>query len=259
MGRREDLLSKLESGDKEEVREAIESLAEFPDEEVVKAIVKAVLSKKSKAVLEAARVTLMAMECPGEVICREVVRFFEHPEPKLRQAAVDILSHRGEECIKVIREKLLSNEDYNMRKFALDILANIRSEKALDLIVSCLRDENPNVSLTALEYLRNFEQFREKVVKAILDIIPSVEHMYGLTTLASTIIYGNIKDKRLIGPLREKLKTLKDPLEKHWIYKTLLFLGDKESVREAVENAKAVNLEEDIRKDLEIFGLSGEL
>ncbi len=255
MGSKEELLKKLRSEDKEEVREAIESLVDFPEEDVVRSIVDAVVEKRSKAVLEAARATLMAMRGCEEAICREVIRFFDYPEPKLRQAAIDILSHHGNACLKIVEEKLLRNQDYNMRKFALDILANIGSEEALDLILTAVSDENPNVSLTALEYLRGFSRHREKVVKAIKDVIPSIKDMYGLTTLASTVIYGNIKDERLIDPLRQKLRDLKDPLEKHWVYKMLLFLGDRSAVGDALENAKVVGLEEDIRKDMEIFGI----
>jgi HEAT repeat protein len=256
MADREELLEKLRSEDKEEVREAIESLAEYPQEEVIKAIVDTVLSRRSKAILEAARSTLMSMEENGEIICREVLRFFDVPEPKLRQAAIDILSHRGDACLKVVEEKLLRNPDYNMRKFALDILSSVRSEKALDLILSALKDENPNVSLTALEYLRNFSPMKDRVVEAIIDVLPRVKDMYGLTTLASTVIYGNIRDPRLIGPLREKLRDVEDPFGRHWIYKVLIFLGDRESVEDALKNARSIGMEEDIRKDIEIFGLS---
>ncbi|MDQ7037871.1 MAG: HEAT repeat domain-containing protein [Aquificota bacterium] len=258
MDRRAELLEKLRSEDKEEVREAVESLAEFLDGEVIKALVDTAISRKSKSILEAVRATLMSAEGNGEVICKEVVRFFEHPEPKLRQTAIDILSHHGDTCLEVVEEKLLKSEDYNMRKFALDILSQIRSEKALELIISALKDENPNVSLTALEYLRNFSSMRDRVVEAIVGFLPSVKDVFGLTTLASTIIYGNIKDGRLIEPLREKLNTLKDPMEKHWVYKVLLFLGDKDVLGEALENARKVRMEEDLKKDIEIFGVPGE-
>ncbi len=252
MGKREELLEKLTSEDKNEVREAIEALAEFPEEEVIKAIVDAVMRTKSKAVLEAARATLMSMEGCEEAICKEVLRFFEHPEPKLRQTAIEVLSHRGNACLGAVR-KLLESEDYNMRKFALDILAGMGTEEALELVAKALTDENPNVSMTALEYLRNFSVYKEKVIEAIENFIPRVEGLYGLTTLATTIIYGDLKDKRLIEPLKGKLKEVKDPMEKHWIYKTLLFLGDKSVKEEALENAKSVGLEEDIKKDMEIF------
>ena len=252
---REELLEKLKSEDKREVREAIEALRDFQDEEVIKAIVEATIRSRSKAVLEAAKATLMSFEKAKDALCREVIRFFEYPEPKLRQTAIDILASHGNVCLSAIKEKLLNHEDYNMRKFGLDILANIGTEEALDLLAELLEDENPNVKMSALEYLRNFSSFKEKVVDHLLRVVPTIEDMYGLTTLASTVIYGNIRDERLIKPLRELLGRFSEPTEKHWIYKMLLFLGDKDSVKEALENAKKAGLERDIQEDMKIFGI----
>ncbi len=250
---KEELLRKLSSEDKGEVREAVEALAEYEDPEVVKALIDTALSRRSRAVLEAVKGTLMSFRREKETVCREVLRLFESPEPKLRQTAIEILSSLGNPCLPFIRERLVEHADYNMRKFALDILSEIGSEEALSVLSPLLEDENPNVRMTALEYLRNFSTFREKVVPLIVKAIPSVNDLYGLTTLASTVIYGNIRDQRLIEPLREKLKELEDPLSRHWVYKTLIFLGDREVVNEALANAQRIGTEEDIRKDMEIF------
>jgi len=250
---KEELIRKLSSEDRTEVRDAIEALADYEDPEVVRAVVDAVLSKKSRAVLEAAKETLMSFSREREAVCREVLRLLETPEPRLRQSAVDILSLAGETCLPLVEERLMNHEDYNMRKFALDILARIKTEKALELTARLLEDENPNVSMTALENLRNFTHLRDRVVPLIVRIIPRIKDLFGLTTLASTIIYGNLKDPRLLEPLRLKLSELTDPFEKHWIYKILIFLGDRTLVEEAVANARRAGAEEDIRKDIELF------
>ncbi|WP_457599982.1 HEAT repeat domain-containing protein [Hydrogenivirga sp.] len=251
---KEELLEKLRSEDKNEVREAIEALEEYPEPEVVRAVLGAVVSKKSKAVLEAGKNFLMNFKGDPKVVCEEVIRLFEYPEPKLRQAAIEVLADRGDLCLNVVREKLVKHEDYNMRKFALDILSAIGSERALEELAPLLQDENPNVSMSALEYLRSFSPFKDRVVELLLQVIPRVKDIYGLTTLASTIIYGEIKDDRLIEPLKKKLEELSDPLEKHWIYKTLVFLGDRSIHEQALENARSVGMEQDIEKDIEIFG-----
>ncbi|EDP75520.1 HEAT repeat domain-containing protein [Hydrogenivirga sp. 128-5-R1-1] len=251
---KEELLKKLESEDKREVREAIEALEEFSDPEVVRAVVKALIAKKSKAVLEAGKSLLISFRGDPKVVCEEVISLFEHPEPKLRQSAIDILASRGDLCLDVVRERLIENEDYNMKKFALDILALVGSERALEELAPLLEDENPNVSMSALEYLRNFSDFKDRVVELLVRVIPKIKDMYGLTTLASTVIYGEIKDERLVAPLREKLSELSDPMEKHWVYKMLIFLGDRSVYDEALENARAVGMESDIQKDMEIFG-----
>ncbi len=250
---KEELIRKLSSEDRAEVRDAIEALANYEDPEVIRAVVDAVLSRRSRAVLEAAKETLMSFTKERETVCREVLRLLETPEPKLRQSAVDILSSAGETCLPLVEEKLLNHPDYNMRKFALDILARIKTGKALELTARLLEDENPNVSMTALEYLQNFAHLRDRVVPLILRVIPRIRDLYGLTTLASTVIYGNLKDQRLLEPLRRKLSELKDPLERYWIYKILIFLGDRSVIEEAVKNARSAGVEEDVRKDIEIF------
>ncbi len=255
---KEELLKKLSSEDRMEVREAIESLADYPEEDVVEAIVQTLKRVKSKAVLEAGKNTLYSFEKIKEKVCEHVIELFKIEEPKLRHAAIDIMSYHGNACLEVIDKHLLSNPDYNMRKFGLDILANIQSEEALEKIIGMLSDENPNVKFTALEYLRNFSDFKDKVVEGVLKALPEVKDLYGLTTLASTVIYGNFRDERLCEPLKEKLKEFNNPMERHWIYKVLVFLKAKDVYQEAIENAKKIGMEHDIRKDIEIFDAEGE-
>ncbi len=247
-----ELLSKLKAEDIQEVREAVEQLRDYESPEVIKALVDLAISRKNRAILEAVKETLINFK--NSTVCKEVIELFNTSEPKLRQTAIEILSYRGNECIPFVKKHLICSKDSNMRKFALDILSNINTESALEELAQLLNDPDVNVRMTALEYLRNFSSFKEKVVELIVKTIPYIEDMYGLTTLASTVIYGELKDSKLIKPLREMLNKFTDPLEKHWIYKTLLFLGDKEILREAVENAKEAEMEEDIRKDIEIFG-----
>ncbi len=251
---REHLIEKLNSEDKAEVREAIEALKEFQEPEVVKAIVEAVINRRSKAVLEAAKEALISFTNVKECVCKEVLKLFNYPEPKLRQAAIEIISSHGDICLPIVKDKLINSKDYNMRKFALDILANIKTEKALRELAPLLRDENSNVRMSALEYLRNFSPYKEQIADLILDVLPEIKDMYGLTTLASTIVYGNIKDSRLVEPLKEKLKHTEDPLSRYWIYKILIFLGDSSIISEAIENARKIGMEQDVEKDIKIFG-----
>jgi len=111
--------------------------------------------------------------------------------------------------------------------------------------------------MTALEYLANFSAFKEDIVPLVLKLIPRLDDLYALTTLASTVIYGNLKDSRLVAPLRAKLKEVDDPFGRNWIYKMLIFLGDRTVVEEALQNARRIGMEEDLKKDIEIFGEEG--
>lgn len=250
---RKKLLMVLESEDKSLIRQAVDKLASYDDEEIVKALASTLRRVKSKAVLEAVKNAFLEMSDPS--LCRELVNLFDVPEPKLRQLAIEVLVHKGEKCLDSIREKLVLSEDPNMRKFALDILSGIKTKESLKIIGSMTADEHPNVRNTAIEYLRNFSEFKEEVVKILINVIKGVSDLYSVTTLASTIIYGNIKDRELVLPLKKLLERLSEPLEKHWVYKSLLFLGEAEVVEDALENARKIGAQADIEKDLKIFNV----
>ncbi len=249
----EEVLRKLKSENKNEVRDAILSLTGEVDPNTVSAVIEAVINSKSKAVLEAGKSFLLSYKGNPEILCNEIIKLFNYPEPKLRQTAIDILSSQGETCIEVIEKNLVENKDYNMRKFALDILANIRTKKALSIVEKLIDDENQNVRMSALEYLRNFSEFKSEVINIILRIIPKLTDTYELTTLSSTIIYGELKDKRLTQPIREKLRNTKDPMNKYWLYKILIFLGEKDIHEEAIRNGELIGMREDVEKDIRIF------
>lgn len=253
MEERNHLLTLLESEDKAEIREAVEKLAEFDDQEVIKALVSTVIRVRSKAVLEAVRNALLEMR--NTSLCSEVLRLFEFPEPKLRHLAIDVLVSKGNLCLEAIKRNLVLSDDPNMRKFGLDVLSGIRTKESIELVGSLVSDEHPNVKNSAIEYLRNFSEFKDEVVEILVKVIDKVKDLYSITTIASTIIYGNFKDRRLIKPLKSLLEELSDPMERHWIYKSLLFLGEKEVINDAMENAKKINMEADIEKDIKIFNL----
>ena len=250
---KEEFLKSLESENKEEVRGAIEALAKFDSPDVIRAMVETAKRVRSKSVLEAVKCSLLSMKSEG--LCKEVLKLFEESEPKLFQLAIDVLTNAGNRCLGEIEEKLLRSPDPNMRKFALDILAGIGTEEALELIGSMIEDEDPNVRNTAVEYLRNFSGFKEKVAGLLIKAMDSARDLYSITTLASTIIYGNVQDERLIEPLKELATSVEDPLMKHWIYKCLLFLRDSSVVKPALENARKIGAVSDIEKDIRIFGL----
>lgn len=250
---RDGLLKLLKSEDREVIREAVEKLAGFDDQEVIRALVSTVLRVRSKAVLESVRNALFEMKNP--YLCTEVLKLFEYHEPKLRHLAIDVLVSKGNLCLEAIKRNLVMSDDPNMRKFGLDVLAGIRTKESLELVGSLVTDEHPNVKNSAIEYLRNFSEFKDEVVEILVNVINEAEDLYSITTIASTIIYGNIRDRRLVNPLKRLLKKFTDPMERHWIYKTLLFLGEKDVVKDAIENAKKINAEADIEKDIRIFNL----
>ena len=249
-----ELLMELNSEDKNKVRIAVEKLSKYDDPEVVKALIKTAVKRKSKSILEAVKASLISMK--SKEICREAVRLFKYTEPKLRQLAIDVLTSKGDECISEILEYLAKSKDYNMRKFALDIASRLKTKSAFNTIKELINDENPNVRNTAVEYLKELADMKDEVVLTLIDSMKYIKDLYSATTFATTIIYGNFKDQRLTQPLKELLAKFKEPLIRHWIYKTLLFLGCDEVIGKALENAKKLGMEKDLEKDIEIFGVN---
>lgn len=247
------LLEKLKSNDNNEVREAIEELQKFEDNNVIKEIVKTALTKKSKIVLEAAVNTLMIFN-NKKTVAQYVVDMLFSDSPKIRHGGIEVLASCGDYAVEIIEEKIISHPDFNIRKYGLDILKEVKSYKALKVLENLLNDENPNVKYSAFEFLMNFGKFREQVIDIIIDFVKNepFDNLYGTTTIASTIIYGNYTDKKMIPVLKEKLKNINNDLIEHWIYKTLIYCGDKEIIPEAVENAKKVDMLNVIENDIQI-------
>ncbi len=248
---KEELLKKLDSSDKNEIREAILKLEKFSDEDVVKKIVDTILKVKSKKVLEAAVETLMTIE-NKKVIAENVINLIFSDSPKIRHSGIEIIISCGNEALKPIREKLIFHNDFNIRKHALDILKEIKTEEALDLIKLLINDDNPNVKYSAVEFLMEYTNLKDKVVDILLEFIKheKFESLYGVTAVASTIIYGHFFDKKFIPLIKEKLKDIDDDNIKHWLYKILIYLGDKDIIEEARENAKKVGMEKVIENDI---------
>ena len=252
MPEKNELLEKLKSNDKNEVREAILQLEGYHDDEVVESIIDAVIRVKAKQVLSAAIDVLLNYQGDKEILAKNAIKLIFTDSPKLRHAGIDILIYCGDKALPYIEKELLNHEDFNIRKYGLDILKEIKTEKSIDLIKKLIEDENPNVKYSAIEYLMNFTKFKDKVVAILKDVIEKerFDSLYGATTIASTIIYGYFLDESLIPILKKKLKEVEDDLIKHWIYKILIYLGDDEIIEEAKENATKVDMEKVIEKDI---------
>ncbi len=254
---KKELLEQLKSTDHDKIRDAILHLENCNDLDVVRAIVDTILHVKSKKVLTAGLETLL--NCANkEAVAKEAIALIFSKSPKIRHAGITIIVSCGEVAIEIVKEKLLCSDDFNIRKHALDILKDIKTEKSLELISSLLKDENPNVKYSAVEFLMEFTQFKDKVVEILLDFIKNekFDSLYGATSIASTIIYGHFFDKRFIPLLRKKLENISDEHIKHWIYKILIYLGDEDIIPEAKENAKKIDMLNVIENDITIAKLA---
>ncbi len=248
---KEELLNQLSSQDKKEVREAILSLEKFENEEVIKKIVETILKIKSKIILEAAQEVLINFK-NKKSLSEHCIDLIFSDSPKIRHVGINILVSCGNEAIDIIKKKLVFHDDFNMRKYALDILKEIKTEESLEVIKCLIKDNEPNVKYSAIEFLMEFTKFKEKVVEILLDFLEQEEFktLYAVTAVASTIIYGHFFNKKFIPIIREKLKTVEDKNIKHWLHKILIYLGDEEIIPEAKENAKEIGMLNVIAEDI---------
>jgi HEAT repeat protein len=77
----------------------------------------------------------------------------------IRNASIEILAAQGELATEYIRG-LLSDPDKDIRKFALDILFQLKGLDIADLIAEALDDSDINNVITAVEYLGHMEDTR---------------------------------------------------------------------------------------------------
>ncbi len=71
----------------------------------------------------------------------------------LRNSVISFLQHYGEE-IKPFLEKLINDEDRDIRIFAANILGDLRFEGSIDLLrYLILKEKDVNVLMTAIDYI----------------------------------------------------------------------------------------------------------
>lgn len=246
------------SNDKSEVRDAIEELSTYEEPEVVVAIVNVVDKFKLKSVTEAAKEALMGFKKLDKIVVQETIKLFYSEEPKVRAMAIDVIASFWNEGIDSL-DLLTKNEDYNMRKYGVDILALVPTRKSLEELALLIKDENPNVKYSAIEALSYFEAYRDRVLEILEEELSNIDanNMYGIVSIIQAITKGAYKSQKLIDSAKEKLKDTNSFI-KHYLYKLLLFMGDKSIISEARENAKSINLLSDWEKEEHFYTLKGE-
>lgn len=148
------LLQELQSADERTRAFAAEDIAYDGLAEGIPALVERMIMEDSRFVREVIVNSLKIME-QSQVI-PSVIPLLRSDDAFIRNSAVDILSARGDEALSAI-EKILNDKDKDVRKFALDVLLPLGTEKAGELIARGLDDTDMNNQMTAVEYLGQLE------------------------------------------------------------------------------------------------------
>lgn len=182
----------LNDKDSSERRYAAEELSNY-DERVIYPLIKA-LRDESTAVQEAATQSLIAMGMsedeerfisnPGEVVTYMVIPLLREEEAYLRNTALLILTEIGSKAPNLIYQ-LLKDKDPDVRKFGLDLIAEIKIGFDGKRVIPLLKDSNANVRAAAARAIGELRY--EEAVSALIDSLNDEEWVtfYVLQALAS--------------------------------------------------------------------------
>lgn len=92
----------------------------------------------------------------GREIIEKIVPLLSSEDAFIRNSGIEILSLQGEMATEFMR-KLLGDPDKDIRKFALDILYQLKTLYTAELIAEALNDPDINNQITAVEYLGHME------------------------------------------------------------------------------------------------------
>ncbi len=110
----------------------------------------------------------------SEVKFENLEKMLQSNDPFVRNGAVEILKNRGREFYPYI-EKLSKHSDKDIRKFAIDTLANDSSEEAQTILGEALNDSEINIRITAIEYIGNIGS--KKHAKKIEEMLLTEENI----------------------------------------------------------------------------------
>ncbi|NWF52360.1 MAG: HEAT repeat domain-containing protein [Nitrospirae bacterium] len=160
------MVNKLVHPDASIRRSAAEALSKG-DERAIYPLIKA-LSDENTGVQDAATRSLISIG--GEVTAYMVLPLLRY-DSYLRNTAIRILNEIGEKVIPLLRP-LLKDKDDDIRKFALDLICEIRQCDYPDEIVEVLvNDTNPNVRTSAAKALGilNYRKSLPYLIEALKD------------------------------------------------------------------------------------------
>jgi HEAT repeat protein len=150
-GVKEQVFELLSNPDPNMRRQAAEDLSDNNTFTVIAALA-AALRDENTGVRDAAMRSLLAIQGPN--VPRVIVEYIADQNIVTRNIAGNILLKCGGESIDPLMPYLQDN-DRDVRKFAVDILGQVKATSALKYIIAMLNDPDENVLISAVEALGN--------------------------------------------------------------------------------------------------------
>ena len=214
-----ELLSLLQSPDFYEREEAVRELGTYNEDEAVAGLVMA-MEDPDLGIRELAANLLTQMR--GDIASRLLIRFLGHGDIGTRNLAAEILVKIGSDAVGPLIEDL-DNDDYDIRKFIVDVLGLIKDPRAIEPLCEKLWDENENVACSAAEALGEIGS--NKAVKALIVAIERVED----ARVQAVEALGKIGDPSTLETLYGMLDT-DDPMTLYAALEAIGQIGQKASV-----------------------------
>ncbi len=200
------LRRKLASADAEERREATVDLGRS-GRDAVPLLLRA-LGDSDWRVRKTAVEGLVAMG--GEdVLTGLVQRLSAEDNAGARNSAIEALVLLGAAAVEPVLP-LLDRQDPDVRKFAVDILGNVRDGRAVPALIEKLHDADENVRVAAAEALGKIRDRR--AVDALVHCLSATDQ--GWLDYAAAEALGELGDERALGPLLAALgrSSLREPV-----------------------------------------------
>jgi len=215
----------LVSSDEEQRLQGVRLLRQVSPEEDLAGLFAGLADASWRVRKEAVETLLLRPRTP-EVVERVAAQLYSEENAGLRNAAMEILVRLGRQSLNVLHAELKS-PDHDVRKFAVDILGEIRDSESVPFLVEALGDEDENVRNAAAENLGKLRAAR--AVPALLDAMDIPDVWLRFTILAAlSKIGGRIDLNRLLAYKGE-------PLLRKALFDCLGHVGDESVVPVLVE------------------------
>jgi HEAT repeat protein len=215
-----ELIEDLQNPDESIRRFAAESIGEIKDESGIAPLIN-VLGDECVAVGEAAADALIAIG--GERAAEKVSHLLRSDEANLRNFAAEILEKIGETAVDTL-VNLSGDSDKDIRKYTVDILGAIGSNKGVEPLIRLLKDPDINVAAGAADSLGRIGD--KKALK------PLIKHLHADIWMKCSVIksLGAIGGKEAVNAL-SKISAEDDEMVLFSAIQSLGKIGDEDAIK----------------------------
>jgi HEAT repeat protein len=217
------LLAQLNEADESLRRMAVEELGELRDPRAIPALARMLGEEKHIGVLEAAGEALVKIG--GLESAGAVVPLLATAEVFVKNLVCEVLIALGETALGAVIP-LLKSPDHDVRKFAADVIGDIRSASAVGALIDSMADPDVNVICSALEALGKIGSG-----SAIDAMINAARGENSDAAYYAVLALGRVRDERVADFLLSLLSETSNPILRFAAVEAMGFLGNRRTVR----------------------------